>query len=477
MNKKQKIIVSVVGITIVLLALLGLTYAYFLTRIQGNTNDKSISVTTANLELIYKDESPNIEVDALMPGTKIGTKSFSVTSKSNVDVLYGVFIEDLVYNFEYPTITYTLTCTNSDGTTCNGVSDDTSFPLTNDLLVSNNIRPEEVQTYELTLFYGDNGLDQSNDMNKEFSGKIQIYDLNNTVDIKGKVRGYNAGDYVKVSSSDPKISLINKYGEYKVVGVKAENHEITLFKKENDTYKEYQNNFVIEQSNNEEIADNIYNVTNDTRLLVMDINETDSKLSVENTDFINYDGEKYYSNISDAVVYATYSLNTVATQATVENDSFALANDSFKLLSNNLNDKIGWFTDSASTTLKIKYNGTNSNNLVSQSLTSIMAGNLNVDMEFDGEAIVKDKVYEGEVFWDNNFSFNLKVVNKGNLALKYKTEMKITSSDTNKLNRYLYVMVYDENDNLISEGSEINLASSLLSGEFDTYKVIVMLKV
>ena len=209
----------------------------------------------------------------------------------------------------------------------------------------------------------------------------------------------------------------------------------------------------------------------------MDINETDSKLSVENTDFINYDGEKYYSNISDDVVYATYSLITNATQAPVESDSVSLANDSFKLLSNSLNDKIGWFTDTASTTLKIKYDGTNSNNSVKQSLTSINAGKLDVDMEFDDEAIVKDKVYEGEVFWNNNFSFNLKIVNKGNLALKYQTEMKITSSDTNKLNRYLYVMVYDENDNLISEGSEINLASSLLSGEFDTYKVIVMLKV
>ena len=47
MNRKQKIIVSVVGIFIVLLALVGLTYAYFLTQVKGNTNNKSISVTTA----------------------------------------------------------------------------------------------------------------------------------------------------------------------------------------------------------------------------------------------------------------------------------------------------------------------------------------------------------------------------------------------------------------------------------------------
>ena len=38
MNRKQKLIVSITGITIVMLALLGLTYGYYLTRIQGNTN-------------------------------------------------------------------------------------------------------------------------------------------------------------------------------------------------------------------------------------------------------------------------------------------------------------------------------------------------------------------------------------------------------------------------------------------------------
>ena len=39
----------------ILLILLGLTYAYFLTRIQGNVNNKSISVTIAELKLVYVD--------------------------------------------------------------------------------------------------------------------------------------------------------------------------------------------------------------------------------------------------------------------------------------------------------------------------------------------------------------------------------------------------------------------------------------
>ena len=149
MNKSKKIIIYITGIVLITLILVGLTYAYFLTKIKGNENEKSISVNTANLELVYKDESPNIEVEALMPGTTIGTKSFSVTSKSYVNVEYGVFVENLVYKFDYPTITYTLKCTSSNGTECNSISS-TSFPTTNDLLVSNDIEPGEVQTYEIT---------------------------------------------------------------------------------------------------------------------------------------------------------------------------------------------------------------------------------------------------------------------------------------------------------------------------------------
>ena len=60
MNRKQKIIISISGIFIVMLALVGLTYAYFLTRITGNENDKSISVTTANLELVYGNDDGSI---------------------------------------------------------------------------------------------------------------------------------------------------------------------------------------------------------------------------------------------------------------------------------------------------------------------------------------------------------------------------------------------------------------------------------
>jgi len=87
MSRKNKIIVSVVGIVIVTLALLGITYAYYLTRIQGNINTNSISITTANLELLYKDNDASIigsgKMLVLDSNNPVGTKVFTVTNNGN----------------------------------------------------------------------------------------------------------------------------------------------------------------------------------------------------------------------------------------------------------------------------------------------------------------------------------------------------------------------------------------------------------
>ena len=88
MNRKSKVIVSIVGITIVLLALLGITYAYYLTRIEGNTNTNSISITTANLRLVYRDGTPNIlTATNIQPSkTEFYTKTFTVTNEGNATI-------------------------------------------------------------------------------------------------------------------------------------------------------------------------------------------------------------------------------------------------------------------------------------------------------------------------------------------------------------------------------------------------------
>ena len=197
MNRRQRIIVSVTGIFIVLLILIGLTYAYFLTRITGNSNPTSISVTTANLELVYGDGTTAILTSSnpLMPSSKpIGTKDFTVTNRGD-NTEYVVVFEDVVVSYAADTVingenigagttttfesndfVYTLTCTKKDGTNCNGLENET-FPMNGGIVIGNNIDKSDVHNYVLTLYYLDNGLDQSADMNKTLNGKVNIKDI------------------------------------------------------------------------------------------------------------------------------------------------------------------------------------------------------------------------------------------------------------------------------------------------------------
>ena len=195
MNRKQKIIVSTTGIFLVLLILVGLTYAYFLTRINGNKNDKSISVSTANLELVYADVNDTlISATNVEPGVSF-TKMFSATNNGNKKIdEYGVALENVVNTLtETKDLVYTISCTQylkqgysitKDGNnytvngttsgTCNGVSEEQIFPTMGKILVTNSIEDDKVQVYTLVVTYKDTGTDQSIDMNKQFSAKANL---------------------------------------------------------------------------------------------------------------------------------------------------------------------------------------------------------------------------------------------------------------------------------------------------------------
>ena len=188
MNKKQKIIVSITGIFLVLLILLGLTYAYFLTQITPNTEEKSISITTADLRIRYEDGTNLIfdENTKFKPSnTEIGTKTFKVINEADdtdyVVLIENVVIKDLSTNsittFNSNDFRYTLTCTKKDGTSCNGVSSQTALPMSDNILVSNDIAKGDEHSYVMTIWYIETGIDQSEDMNKSLNAKINIESL------------------------------------------------------------------------------------------------------------------------------------------------------------------------------------------------------------------------------------------------------------------------------------------------------------
>ncbi len=181
MNRNQRIVVSIVGIIIVTLVLIGITYAYFMTKIIGNSTSTSISGTLANLELTYGDGKGIVTKTNMMPGETL-EKTFTVKNTGSVKVEnYAVIFENLTNTLTRKgDLVYTLTCTSSDDNPCNGVKG-ASFPSTNSPIILNSIEPTVTHSYTLTVTYKylDN-IDQTDDMGKKFEAKVNIKDGKNT---------------------------------------------------------------------------------------------------------------------------------------------------------------------------------------------------------------------------------------------------------------------------------------------------------
>ncbi len=227
MNRRQKIIVSVTGIFLVLLLLVGLTYAYFLTQITGNQNNKSILVSTANLAIVYGGDDGSVigDGETIVPGTTFEPKTFTVTNNGNTTTDYVVVIEDasVTYaetievdgvtqtkdastTFESNDFTYTLTCESG----CNSVQEPTTFPVEGGILVGNRLDVGETQTYSLTLTYKETGENQTNDMNKKLEAKINIKDITtiNPYSDKPNTLAYNIINNAKLGTTGTKLLAV-----------------------------------------------------------------------------------------------------------------------------------------------------------------------------------------------------------------------------------------------------------------------------
>ena len=278
MNRKQRIIVSVTGIILVFLILVGLTYAYFLTKINGNPNDKSISVTTANLELTYEDGNGFIKADLIEPGEVISSKTFTVKNEGNSTVNnYAVYLEELVNTLtRTKDMVYSLSCeSDKDKKECNGVKE-TIFPIQNGIVITNDIDVGETQRYELKVTYKEMGEDQSIDMNKEISAKIQIYNLADIVDITGNITNVVDGDYVEMNSN-PKISQIRD-SKYLIPAVEPGTH--TLYVKDKNGVVKGSKQITINKGKTANINGDVIIVTNDSQTVNLNITNVSSTLTI-----------------------------------------------------------------------------------------------------------------------------------------------------------------------------------------------------
>lgn len=174
MKKNNIIKISIISlITLLVLSVLGLSYAYFSLLINGKSNNMVAKM--GSLRLKYVDDDV-ISLNNVFPGDSL-TKSVTVTNIGSLNAFYTLYWEELQNTFSNNELVIEAKCTrlNSDGIvegTCDDVS---SKPIKNIKIKSNiKIEPTITHKYDIKITFLDTGENQNYNKNANLSGKIGL---------------------------------------------------------------------------------------------------------------------------------------------------------------------------------------------------------------------------------------------------------------------------------------------------------------
>ena len=168
-DKKPNIIAIIGAIVLLVLAVVGLSYAFFSAFINGGETDTSVEGTGANLSLVYTDGKNVITSSNIMPGWS-ATKTFTVTNNGEADTYYKLNISNITNEFVEGGLTFSIAST--DG----GANIDETPVGTEDRTISSSISigVGKTHTYTITAKYINLDKDQTPDLGKSFSYTIGI---------------------------------------------------------------------------------------------------------------------------------------------------------------------------------------------------------------------------------------------------------------------------------------------------------------
>ena len=224
MKRNTRIFVSITGIIIVTLMLLGLTYGYFITQISGNTNEKSVEVATGTSKVLYTDLSENNTSETITPGYKT-IKTFTIKNIGDTSAKYSIYLVDVVNTFNRTQdLTYSLykikgevseeVTVNTDFTGWENIANNT-YPKSSAVIKANEVieNPNDLYTYVLLINYAYSNEDQNEDQGKTFAGSINIRGIDNDINPFGEgTFAYNIMD--NALSITENESLTNGYAMY-----------------------------------------------------------------------------------------------------------------------------------------------------------------------------------------------------------------------------------------------------------------------
>ena len=170
MQRKQLTLV----IVSLLVVVLSVSLAYFTAQIIGKGKD--VSVTSANLQIVFTDSDGALTETDIEPGWS-ATKTFTIKNDTKTEYKYNIVIKDLLNTFVTEGyLQYKITSTNN-GYNMTEFKDIPKSSIATDTILAYSVSiPVGVtQSYTIEFKYAnDESVDQSIDMNKKLSGTLFI---------------------------------------------------------------------------------------------------------------------------------------------------------------------------------------------------------------------------------------------------------------------------------------------------------------
>ena len=157
-----------------LVVVLSVSLAYFTAQIIGKGKD--VSVTSANLQIVFTDSDGALTETDIEPGWS-ATKTFTIKNDTKTEYKYNIVIKDLLNTFvTNGYLEYKITSTN-DGYNMTEFKDIPKSSIATDTILAYSVSiPVGVtQSYTIEFKYAnDENVDQSDDMGKQLSGTLFI---------------------------------------------------------------------------------------------------------------------------------------------------------------------------------------------------------------------------------------------------------------------------------------------------------------
>lgn len=182
MNKKTVIVLSVISIILLFLFFVAASYAYYLSKIKGNSSANSIDIVIGGAKVTYTDYSIETVNEEIEPGYE-HIKIFGVRNSGKTRAKYSIYLKEVENDFiRTEDIQYILYRTSGEN-----VPEDLNdweivssgiYPKTDAILLADEIleNPDDFYNYAFKVIYNNDATeDQTIDMGHIFSGKIQIY--------------------------------------------------------------------------------------------------------------------------------------------------------------------------------------------------------------------------------------------------------------------------------------------------------------